>query len=836
MTNDDLLQAAQNASRLGDRQTAAALYARLVQADPASGEGWLGLGLSLEEAEKRIYCLRRALALDPENQSARQALDWLQTPPPPPPQSTPAFSEQAKLSPKEKSPAPPAEEEQAPAWALPKPEQPSGAASPKKKRRAGLAWFVGILILCAISAAGLFLAYATGLLDAYLPADLLLPTLYQPAFPQPSSPTPPPGLPTLTPQPSPTATLAPTVVYVPVFEADDCAFENPGEGEVNCGYVIVPENRARSATDTLRLAVVVYEATGSDPAPEPVIFLQGGPGAGAVELSANAYSILVEPFLEKHTFIAFDQRGTGLSEPILNCDELTLVYSQDLRNLVPPETRDLVYLNAFRACHDLLNIGGVDLAAYTTLENAADVKDVLLALGYLRADLFGASYGTRLGQVVMRDYPEIVRSAVLDSMLPLEVNIYASSSQSAETALQTLFDGCAADPVCAAAYPDLGTDFWSLVDSLNTAPLSVPVVVPYAGGRSYVSVDGGMYLSQVLASLKQTWLIPGIPLSIEQVRGGDTSSLSYTLGFPPVDWDLEISLGMYISIMCHEYIMDTDAETLSAGLGGKYDNGELGWFPFVGDGEDYARLCEAWDAVPPSAGEDDPVTNDIPTLVIAGRYDSITPPTFGQQVADHLPNSFYLEFPDQGHAPTASTGTDCPMQAVLSFFDHPDTGPDSACLADEQPPQFLVPYTGAEPISLMTVDLFEYAIRASVPLGWYDYGSGVYIRGASGLDITQLNILRLYMTPAQALSALSDRTFYGRMMLDSQPIPAGEQFIGGFTWEFYTTTSFGTPVDMALANDRGTTLMVILFTHTNERDALHEAVFLPVVASVRAME
>ena len=837
MTSDDLLKKAQNASRLGDRQAAATLFARQVQANPASEEAWLGLGLALEDSGKRLFCLNRVLELNPENQAARQALDWLQSSPPPVLPSTPAL----KADVEEPSPiadisTPPLEAVESPGVS-PSKEQPAAKiTAPKKKRNAGLVWFFVILIFCVLGAAGLFLAYASGWLDAYLPENLVLPVLSQPTL-QPATPsTLLSTLPTLTLLPSLTPSPPSPVVYSPIFEESDCPFDAPGDGEVNCGFVILPENRTRSATDTIRLAIVVYQATGDTPAPEPVLFLQGGPGAGAVELSADAYSILVEPFLEKHTFITFDQRGTGLSQPSLNCEELTQIYSQDLRNLIPPETRDLVYLNAFRACHDLLNIGGVDLAAYTTAANAADVKDILRALGYSQTDLFGVSYGTRLGQVVMRDYPEIVRSAVLDSMLPLEVNVYASSSQSAENALGTLFEGCTADPICAAAYPDLEADFWSLVSTMNTTPISVPVVIPYAGGRSFVTVDGSMYLSQVLASLKQTWMIPGIPQSIEQVRGGDTSSLSYTLGFPPVNWDLEISLGMYISIMCHEYIMDSEPETLTAGLGGKYDNGELGWFPFVGGGEDYIRLCESWDATPPSAGEDEPVTNDIPTLVIAGKYDSITPPGFGQQVASHLPHSYYLEFPDQGHGPTAASNTDCPMQTVLSFFDHPETGPDSSCLTTEQPPRFLVPFTGSEPLPLEPATLEESSISTSIPTGWSDDGSGVYIRGSSGLDITQLVILRLDATPPQALSLLSERTFYGRMMLDSEPIAAGEQFVGGFTWAFYTTTSFGTPVDMALANDRGTTLMVLLFTHTNERDALRQAVFLPVVGSVRSKE
>jgi pimeloyl-ACP methyl ester carboxylesterase len=876
MSDNNLLREAQGAFHFGDRKAAVALYTQLVQSAPSSEENWLGLGLALEDTEKRIYCLRRVLEINPENLSAKQALDWLQSLPPPDSTSPPEFIEEG-THPKEESPtfsieaekktASPAEihenpvppvksditstvpaevqnipgtlgrNDNPPSLSPSLNEQSSKPPIPKKKLGAGLVWFLVILILFVLIVAGLLLAYATGFLDAYLPENLHLLNLYQPTLQQPvSTVISSSSFPTLTPSPASTPTIDANIVYTPIFERGNCPFENPGVGEVDCGFVLVPENHSRSATDTIRLAVVVYQVIGSNPENEPVIFLQGGPGAGAVELSADAYSILVEPFLEKHTFITFDQRGTGLSEPVLNCDELTEVYSQDLRGIVSSETRDLVYLTAFRACHDLFNIGGIDLGAYTTEENASDVKDILQALGYSRADLFGVSYGTRLGQMVMRDYPEIVRSAVLDSMLPLEVNIYASRSLNAEIALQTLFDGCAADPVCEMVYPNLEADFWSLVDLLDTSPISVPVIIPYAGGRSYIPVDGKMYLSQVLASLKRSWMLPGIPQSIEQVRSGDTSSLSYTLGFPPVDWDLEISLGMYISVMCHEYIMNSDVETLTAGLSGRYDEGALSWFPFVGDGENYIRLCESWDAVPPSLGEDEPVTNEIPTLIISGKYDSITPPYFGQLVASHLPNSFYLEFPDQGHVPTAASNTDCPMQTVLSFLDQPDVNPESTCLAGEIAPQFLLPFTESEQISTITSELPEYHIQVKTPEEWIDRGDGIFIRGSSELDITQLDIFRLDATPPQALSILSKRTFYGRIMLDSQPIATGKQTVGGFTWEFYNTTSFGTPVDMALANDHGTTLMVLLFSHTNEHEALRQAVFFPVITSVRSIE
>ena len=79
MTRGDLRKLLQHGLHPGNRQDAAAMYARLVLDDPASEEAWLGLGLSLEEKGKRIYCFTRVLAINPDNQAARHALDDLES-------------------------------------------------------------------------------------------------------------------------------------------------------------------------------------------------------------------------------------------------------------------------------------------------------------------------------------------------------------------------------------------------------------------------------------------------------------------------------------------------------------------------------------------------------------------------------------------------------------------------------------------------------------------------------------------------------------------------------------------------------------------------------------
>lgn len=97
MTGRYMLKKALDASHQ-DRRSAASLFARQVQEDPASEEAWLGLGLALEVNDDRIYCLRRVLALNPENQAARETLNGLLTPAPYPPKPLPSIDIEAGSS------------------------------------------------------------------------------------------------------------------------------------------------------------------------------------------------------------------------------------------------------------------------------------------------------------------------------------------------------------------------------------------------------------------------------------------------------------------------------------------------------------------------------------------------------------------------------------------------------------------------------------------------------------------------------------------------------------------------------------------------------------------
>ncbi|MGA7607977.1 MAG: alpha/beta fold hydrolase, partial [Anaerolineales bacterium] len=628
--------------------------------------------------------------------------------------------------------------------------------------------------------------------------------------------------PTLNP-PTPIPSPAPTVVYTPTFENATCPFTAP-VANINCGYLIVPEDRTGDASHTIKLAVAVYHSQSPNPA-EPVLFLQGGPGAEAVKLSAEDYHIIVAPFLSKHDFIVFDQRGTGLSEPALNCDDLTKLYSQDIHGLIPASTRGLVYSNAILSCNGLLQAQGINLKAYTTVESAADVRDLLNVLKYPKVDLYGASYGTRLAQVVMRDYPNIVNSAILDSVVPTDTSLFSNYSNSIESGLKTLFTDCAIDPQCNAAYPNLESTFWNLVKQLDANPVTV-TSSDYPNGTITETVTGETVLNVILSSLKESQYIATAPQTISRFKNNDFSTLVIEQSSLPFAFN-GISPGLFINMTCHEQVLSTTPKQVQTDANLHLIE-DYAWLPFYGDIEDIFRTCNSWGATAPNYDEDNPTVSNIPSLIIAGSFDPVTPPIYAKQVAAHLSHSYYFEFPNLGHTPTATDTSGCAMNIALQFLDNPSAEPDHSCLNKLKSSDFIVPYTGSPALPLKTVT--TNGINVDVPEGWHKDNSGLYDRDNSPFDTTVVGLLKVPVSTSNIEKMFSLQA-YGYLGLDGPLTEVGQRHANGLNWKLYTSSSYGRPVDVAMVDKGNSSIVVMQFSNQDEHDALYQTVFLPMVDS-----
>lgn len=507
------------------------------------------------------------------------------------------------------------------------------------------------------------------------------------APPQPTdtpSPTPtsiPVPTATATAIPTPTSTPTPTQSEIAVYEVSECRFDVPRGQTVQCGFLSVPEDRRQTGGPTLRLHVAIFRSHSSNPAPDPIVYLEGGPGGKSLKAVPLIFNRRFAPFLADRDFIMFDQRGVGFSEPALDCPEAIEVVHDTLDQDLSFEETVALSAEAILACRDRLVREGVNLEAFTSAESAADLKDLRRALGYDEWNLYGISYGTRLALTAMRDFPEGIRSVILDSTVPLEVNLYTQLSPDADRAFDVLFNGCAVSPICNAAYPDLGVTFFEVVEQLNKAPVVNSITNPLTGETFDALTTGDDLVEVVFQSLYSTEIIPVLPQIIYDARRGRFGLLALLQGSFLADLEF-ISHGMHLSVQCGEEIPFTTIEEIAAS--------SEAYPEFQGnfDSTSIFDLCQSWGARRADPVENQPVRSDIPTLVLAGEYDPITPPAWGQLAAENLSNSFYFEFPGVGHG--ASLGSSCALSVVSAFLDTPGSEPDASCIAGMGGPAFVV--------------------------------------------------------------------------------------------------------------------------------------------------
>jgi pimeloyl-ACP methyl ester carboxylesterase len=240
---------------------------------------------------------------------------------------------------------------------------------------------------------------------------------------------------------------------------------------VVCGTVNVPEDHTKPGGRRVDLTFMVLKARSLSPALDPVVYLHGGPGSGIVRDPVLITRFLTEIRQRRH-IVAFDQRGVDTSAgPDSRCyatvaDPGTLVQATQGEGDLGELGRQ-----AIRACLAEIEANGADISTINTLQNAQDVRALTQALGFPSYNIFGTSYGTKLGQEVMRSAPDGLRAVILDSVWPVQVPMYDLMGLPLAENIRSLFDRCAADAACAAAYPDLEARFWALWAKLETAPL-----------------------------------------------------------------------------------------------------------------------------------------------------------------------------------------------------------------------------------------------------------------------------------------------------------------------------------------------------------------------------
>lgn len=456
-----------------------------------------------------------------------------------------------------------------------------------------------------------------------------------------------------------------------------CWFTPPPGESAHCGTVTVPDRRDRAAHRTMRLAVAVLRSTATRPAPDPVLFIDGGPGAspfGLDELAEermDGWWDVTASIRRTRDVVLFDPRGVGRSQPDTNCPELDALAGA-------PRT-DAEERAGLEACATRLRTAGIDLAAFTTPAAADDVMDIAAALGAARVNLVAVSYGTRVTLEILRRHGGRVRTAVLDGVYPPDVNAVEEEAWLTQRALRRLFDDCTASRTCRAAFPDLERRFVQL--ALNLEALPVTVGVGDASVPLSVRLDGTALVAAVLEAMGGGEAVTSLPMLLDRAVRGRPEPLAQYAPAPRVG-DPDTAEGMAFSIECRETVNAADLLRTAAN--------RARWPALAGlKGDDTGRrVCPVWPAGVQEPGERLPVASTVPVLLLSGAYDPVTPPEWGQRAAATLPQSRHVVFRAAGHG--VLFDEPCALDLATTFLDRADPAKLPACAQADKPPAFEV--------------------------------------------------------------------------------------------------------------------------------------------------
>lgn len=419
--------------------------------------------------------------------------------------------------------------------------------------------------------------------------------------------------------------LLPIVAGFFAFIAHPCP-QNEALAHAVCGSVAVPENYAEAGSREIRLNVVVFPATAPGPGKAAQFDLEGGPGF-AVTDSAAFYGIDGGAYHESRDVVLFDMRGTGGSNA-LRCPAIEdLVRARPEAPLYPP---DLV-ADCARALSER-----ADLAQYSTANAARDIDAVRAALGYERIDLNAASYGTTLALRYIQDYPERVRSAVLQGAAPADSTPPAHHAANAERGLNLLFDACAADAECARQYPDLRAELAAALKRLDPERRSV-------------------FLEKLRTRLYFPATAVGVPKAMRDAANGTATKLPASSLGGRVFAD-----GLYLSITCAESLARMDVARAIA----ESDATVFGSYRM----QRQRDACARWPAAPPDPDLFRMESRDVPVLFLSGALDPVTPPDWAMEAAKKFPNGRQVVVPEGGHGFDGLTGVDTCIDAIVLEF------------------------------------------------------------------------------------------------------------------------------------------------------------------------
>ncbi len=614
--------------------------------------------------------------------------------------------------------------------------------------------------------------------------------------------------------------------FTPIFTEASCPPDFPTQFSRRCGTIDVPSDWS-TGEGTVTLSVAVFGSTASDPAPDPVVYLEGGPGGHALETLVFSADTLLSPLLERGDVVVFDQRGAGLSTPRLACPEVNEAARQaEDVPIVDNTEAERLYLDALEACSERLVSSGIDLADFNSFNNAHDTDAIRRALGYEQWNLFGVSYGTKLGLESLRQHPDGIRAVVLDSVYPPEVDSVAENPHTFIASYERVAGACGAEPACA-AQGNLMDRLAALAKELQTDPVKVEITDYVSGRRDDMYLTGDALVGIVTQALYSPSWFSDLPELASDLEAGRTGVAAQFLSQQRT-LERYVSEGMFYAFSCQEEISFADPVSVvdPPDPFGLHDTFDLA----SNTGSNAFESCAVFDSGRAAAEADEPVVSDIPALLLAGAFDPVTPVSWAERAAEGLSRSFLVVAPYASHG---VFGTECGMSVIVAFLDDPTVAPETACLAEE-PPRFVGPVAAQPELEEATYVVEPWGTRVTTlrPESWV-VGSlaGDQYRQQSFLDPTQL-----FQLAGDSSLGFSLEVFVEQQWgIALSPAPLDGFAVAGDGWSRRIGAAEGVAIEwfeFEVDPAAGTMAYVILVSSPSEQEALVEQVLIPALGAI----
>lgn len=441
--------------------------------------------------------------------------------------------------------------------------------------------------------------------------------------------------------------------------------------EVQCGKLEVPENYEKLSGDKITVNFAVLPAIDNSEYKPPLMFLAGGPGQAAVELATGLNRVFRE-VRKTRDIILVDQRGTGKSSA-LACD---LEDEEDVYRILPKQ----LDVQEVKKC--IAQFKG-DVTQYNSENAIRDFDAVRAALGHDKINIYGGSYGTRAALVYMRMFPNSLESVVLDSVGPIEVPI-GMFGQSGARSFNLLLENCKQSESCNKAFPDLAQEFQQVKARLAKAPISIDIQHPRLGSPTQFVLDDEKFTGNLRFQLYGMEGRSMVPLVIHQAFLGNYQPLIGLIA--RTEGEQLVYTGLLFNIVCNEDIprVSEMARKLDSENNFDGDATHLGW----------DMICPYFPQYRPSEEFYQPVTADIPTLILSGELDPVTPPSNGDYPAKTLPDSHHIVVENASH--TVAMGT-CASDIINEFLTtKTPKSLDESCLNDIPQETFMTSVNGIQ--------------------------------------------------------------------------------------------------------------------------------------------